>query len=85
MGFARSTTCSRSAQFSAKGPQNVQNPTEPQHWGGEVEQGTALGRTRNILTFLEFHRSKSNAFFHGCDRETGRRGRTGGVKTGTGL
>ncbi|CAK9030903.1 Transmembrane protein 144 homolog A (Transmembrane protein 144 homolog 1), partial [Durusdinium trenchii] len=25
---------------------------------------------QNILTFLEFHRSKSNAFFHGCDRET---------------
>ena len=23
----------------------------------------------NILTFLEFHRSKSNAFFHDCDRE----------------
>ncbi|CAE7657193.1 unnamed protein product, partial [Symbiodinium microadriaticum] len=24
---------------------------------------------KNILTFLEFHRSKSNAFFHDCDRE----------------
>ena len=24
---------------------------------------------QNILTFLEFHRSKSNAFFHDCDRE----------------